>query len=217
MKQHKVKAGECLTSIAAHYGFTVDMVWNLSDNASLKEKRKDPNTLVPGDVVAVPDRREKVVSCETAKTHRFKLSAPSAVFRLQIFEDEKALASQDFELKIEGKSYTGKTDAQGLLDVTIPCSAKEGTLTIGPNKEIFELQFGHLQPVSETHGVDARLRNLGFVDEKREDALRAFQKRFGLTESGEADKATTDKLTEIHDSVCEFPQAPAKTTTTTKA
>ena len=78
MKQHTVEAGDCLISIAAHYGFSVDMIWNLADNASLKDKRKDPNTLVPGDIVVIPDRREKVVSCETAKTHTFKLSAASA-------------------------------------------------------------------------------------------------------------------------------------------
>jgi hypothetical protein len=215
MKQHTVIGGECLTSIAEHYGFTVDMIWNLSDNSTLKDKRKDPNTLVPGDVVAIPDRREKLVSCATAQTHKFKLSAPSAIFRLQLFEDEKALASLDFELKIASKKYTGTTDAQGTLEVTIPCSAREGTLTIGPDKKKFELQFGHLQPVSESPGMVARLRNLGFVDEKIADALRAFQKRFSLTESGEADQATMDKLTEIHDSVCAFPAAAATTTTTT--
>lgn len=206
MKQHTVKAGECLTSIADLYGFTVDLVWNLSENASLKEKRTDPNTLVPGDVVTVPDRREKVVSCETAKTHKFKLLAPSAVFRVQLFEDEKALASLAFELKIEGKSYTGTTDASGFLEVTIPSNTRSGKLTIGPDAQEFEFQFGELQPISEADGVEARLRNLGFAERKLEDALRSFQKRFGITETGEADQATTDKLTEIHDTVCEFPE-----------
>src|SRR5712691_11805783 len=85
MKQHKVRGGECLASIAAQYGFSVDTIWNLADNASLKDKRKDPNTLVPGDVVVIPDRREKVVSCATAQTHKFKLSAASALFRVQLF------------------------------------------------------------------------------------------------------------------------------------
>lgn len=206
MKQHTVEAGECLTSIAAHYGFSVDTIWNLADNASLKDKRKNPNTLVPGDIVAIPDRREKVVSCETAKTHRFKLSADSAICRLQLFEDEKAVANQDFELKIGTRSYKGTTDNRGVLEVAIPCKAKEGILTIGPDKKILDLQFGYLQPISETKGVEARLRNLGFTNEKIEDALKAFQKRFGLQETGNADEATTNKLTDLHDSVCEFPQ-----------
>ena len=206
MKQHKVRGGECLASIAAHYGFSVDTIWNLADNSSLKEKRKDPNTLVPGDVVVIPDRREKLVSCETAKTHRFKLSANSTIFRLQMFEDEEALANQEFELKIEGKSYTGTTDDQGLLEVTIPANAVDGLLIIGPDRKVFELRFGHLQPITEPKGVEARLRNLGFLDPDIEHALRAFQKRFGLEETGEADQATTDKLTELHDNVCEFPE-----------
>jgi hypothetical protein len=206
MKQHKVTGGECIASIAAHYGFSVDMVWNLSENASLKEKRKDPNTLVPGDIVVIPDRREKNVSCETAKTHKFKLSAESTILRLQLFEDEKALASQDFELKISGKSYTGTTDAQGSLEVTIPANATAGALTVGPEKKEFQLRFGYLQPVTERKGVEDRLKNLGFVDPDFKRALREFQKRFGLEETGEADQATTDKLTELHDNVCEFPE-----------
>ena len=205
MKQHTVEAGDCLISIAAHYGFSVDMIWNLADNASLKDKRKDPNTLVPGDIVVIPDRREKVVSCETAKTHTFKLSAASATFRLQLFEDEKASANQDFELKIGSTTYTGKTDDQGLMEVAIPCTASEGTLTVGPDKTQFELRFGHLQPVSEPHGLVSRLHNLGFHGEK-EEALSAFQKRFGLEVTGEADQATQDKLAEIHDTVCLFPE-----------
>jgi hypothetical protein len=205
VKQHTVAPGECLTSIAEKYGFSWETVWNLGDNASLKEKRKDPNTLVPGDVVAIPDRREKVVACETAKTHRFQLSAATAVFRVQLFEDEKPLASQDFELKIRSVSYTGKTDDQGVLEVTIPSDAGEGILTIGPESKTFQLRFGHLQPVSEEQGILARLHNLGFVGEL-EEALRSFQRRFSLEETGAADEATKTKLTEIHDTVCDFPE-----------
>jgi N-acetylmuramoyl-L-alanine amidase len=205
MKQHTVEAGDCLTSIAAHYGFSVDVIWNLADNASLKDKRKDPNTLVPGDIVVIPDRREKVVSCETAKTHTFKLSAASAILRLQLFEDEKAIANQDFELKIGSTTYNGKTDDQGLMEVTIPCTASVGMLTVGPDKTQFELRFGHLQPVAEPDGLVSRLHNLGFHGD-REEALSAFQKRFGLEVTGEADQATQDKLAEIHDTVCAFPE-----------
>jgi hypothetical protein len=210
MKKHTVQQGECLTSIADLYGFTVDLVWDHADNAGLKEKRKDPNTLVPGDVVAIPDRREKLVDCATAQTHKFKLSAPTAVFRLQLFEDEKALASQPFELKVEGETYSGTTDAQGFFEVIIPSNARMGTLIVGTEeKKEYRLQFGELQPVSEEDGMEARLRNLGYDERKLADSIRAFQKRFGLSETGEADQATKDKLTEIHDTVCEYPAQPA--------
>jgi hypothetical protein len=161
-------------------------------------------------VVVIPDRREKVTQCETAKTHKFKLSAPSTILRLQLFEDEKPFKSQNFELKIGGKSFSGTTDDQGVLEVTIPSDASGGTLKIGPDNQIFDLEFGYLQPVTEKQGLEARLRNLGFVDPKLEDALTAFQRRFGLTQSGESDQATMDKLVEIHDKVCPFPEAPAQ-------
>jgi hypothetical protein len=200
MKQHKVREGECLTSIAASYGFSWETLWDLSDNAALKEKRKDPNMLVPGDVVAVPDLREKVVSCETTKLHRFRLAATPAMFRVQLFEDEKPLANQDFELKIGQLVHTGQTDDQGVLEVALPATAREGTLIVGPEKKTFDLRFGHLQPVSEKEGIEARLRNLGF------ESLGLFQRRFGLEETGEADQATRDKLAAVHDEICGFPE-----------
>ena len=116
VKQHTVEDGDCMSSIAEEYGFSVDTLWNSSDNSSLKDLRKDPNTLVPGDIVVIPDRTEKTVSCETAQTHKFKLSGAPTMFRLQLFEDEKALASLDWQMDIAGKKYSGTTDASGVLE-----------------------------------------------------------------------------------------------------
>ncbi len=219
MKQHTVGDGECLSSIAAKYGLSWDAIWNDSANSALKEKRKDPNTLVPGDVLSLPDRVEKVVSCETAKVHRFKLSAEEVLLRLQLFEDEKPLADMDFELKVKGIVLTGKTDADGVLEASIDPQAREGLLTVGPEKKPFDLRFGRLQPITEIKGIQARLNNLGFDSGNEEDrlnpntkeALRAFQKRFGLEVTGEPDQATVDKLAEIHDAVGAFPE-PASST-----
>ena len=65
MPNHTVVQGECLSSIAAKAGFTVDALWNLPENAQLKSTRKDPNVLYPGDVVFVPDPRPKLISKST--------------------------------------------------------------------------------------------------------------------------------------------------------
>jgi N-acetylmuramoyl-L-alanine amidase len=208
MKQHKVIQGECLSSIAAQYGFSVDAIWNLGDNSALKDKRKDPNTLVPGDVVAVPDRKEKIVDCETEKIHKFKLKAGTTLLRVQLFEDEKVFANEKYELKIGGETYQGTTDGDGVLETTIPAQAVFGSLTLGSEGTVFRLRLGYLQPVTEEEGVEARLRNLGFTEKKMKDALLAFQKRFSLEMTGEADQATQDKLVEIHDKVCAYPELP---------
>ena len=56
---HTVRAGDCISSIAFERGFFPDTIWNHGDNSDLKTRREDPNVLLPGDVVVVPDKVKK--------------------------------------------------------------------------------------------------------------------------------------------------------------
>ena len=54
---HSVKQGEHMSGIARHYGFSdYKKLWDHANNAKLKTLRKNPNILLPGDEVFVPDR-----------------------------------------------------------------------------------------------------------------------------------------------------------------
>jgi hypothetical protein len=216
MSEHKVQDGECLTSIADHYGFFWQTLWNHEKNAKLREKRKDPNTLLPGDVVFIPEKRLKRAPCGLGRKHQFRLRGIPALFRLQLFDGPTPRSSQDFELEVDGEKHSGTTDEDGVLEVAIPASAKAATLTIGPDKAKFGFQFGHMAPITELAGVQARLNNLGFpcgeaageLDDATREALRKFQSAHGLEISGEADDATRDKLHELHDSVGDVTSSP---------
>ena len=61
MKAHQVEQGECLSSIAYECGFFPDTIWNHPQNAELKRKRNNPNALMLGDIISVPDKRIKEV------------------------------------------------------------------------------------------------------------------------------------------------------------
>ncbi|MBC7927680.1 MAG: LysM peptidoglycan-binding domain-containing protein, partial [Bryobacteraceae bacterium] len=39
MKQHIVQAGDCVSSIAEYYGFDWERLWNLPENATVKQSR----------------------------------------------------------------------------------------------------------------------------------------------------------------------------------
>jgi LysM repeat protein len=87
MPEYKVKQGDCLSSIAERYGLFWEKVWNHPKNAKLKEKRKDPNILYPGDVVFVPDKDRKEESGATEQRHRFRKKGTPAKLRLKIMEE----------------------------------------------------------------------------------------------------------------------------------
>jgi hypothetical protein len=84
MAKHTVKQGECISSIADKYGLFWDTLWNHPENAELKRQRKDPNVLLAGDEVFIPEKEEKNESCETEQTHRFRLKGVPAKLRLRL-------------------------------------------------------------------------------------------------------------------------------------
>ncbi len=212
--KHETYPGDCISSIAYEYGFFWTTIWNHPNNAQLKKERKDPNILAPGDSVFIPDKRLKEERRPTGQLHRFQLKSVPAKFRLQLFEGETPRAHQAYELTLSNIKLTGKTNANGVLTESIPPDTKEGELIIGPHRERYILLFGHLNPVSELSGVQARLNNLGYdcggddgqMNEETENALKAFQSRFGLEETGAADGPTREKLDYLHDRNNLFPK-----------
>jgi N-acetylmuramoyl-L-alanine amidase len=209
MAKHTVKQGECIESIAFEKGFFWETIWNDSQNAELKRNRKDPNVLFMGDEVFIPEKNEKTESCATKQRHRFRKKGVPSKFRL-VLEDEQnqPRANLPYVLKIDGELFSGETDAEGALELQIPPNAKLGKLTVeaDDDKEVYELNFGHIDPISEVSGIQARLNNLGYdcgpTDGKlcpaTKEAISTFQEEHGLPVTGEPDEQTQQKLKEEH-------------------
>ena len=215
-QNHKVKQGECLSSIAKKYGFPdYKVIWDDGANAQLKEKRKNPNMLFPSDIVVIPDLELKQLDKSTEQKHNFVLDAGTVKFQLIVKDDEgKPYANCKYDLKIDGKEFTGTTDGSGKFEQEIPAEAANGEVAIYETKEgtesvvtVFKLELGHLDPVAEATGVQARLNNLGFfcgkidgiVGPMTQEAIKAFQEKNGLSATGTADESTRKKLSQLHD------------------
>jgi N-acetylmuramoyl-L-alanine amidase len=212
---HQVKQGECISSIAFVNGFFPDTIWNHASNAALKEKRKDPNVLLPGDIVFVPDRQLKEVSEPTNQVHKFRYKSTPAKLRIQFMDEEdKPRANVPYQLTVDGKIVSNpgdKTTSTGLVICSISPDARQGVLELGEGEEKLEydLVLGYLNPAKDVSGIKQRLRNLGFyagkideaLDEETKDSLRTFQSEHNLEPTGELTEATLGKLRELHDGV----------------
>jgi len=207
-KKYIVKQGDCISSIAFKYGFFPDTIWNDSKNSKLKQDRKDPNVLMPGDEVYIRDKEEKEESCASEKHHRFKRKGVPEKLILQFKLNGELRSDEPYIVDIDGMISEGKTDKDGQAEIPIPPNAVKGKISFKDTGDEFDLELGHMNPVSETSGVKARLHNLGYdcgpvdetLDEKTEEAIKAFQQDIGLSVSGEVDQATRDALVREHGS-----------------
>jgi hypothetical protein len=206
--EHRVADGECIYSIAQRYGLAPDTLWNHPANQDLKDARGDQAILEPGDVVTVPDRREKRESCGGGARHRFRRKGLPARLRVRMVLGGEACADEPYTLDIDGRLSAGRTDDDGHIDVPIRPGARRGVVTL--RGEEFTFDLGTLHPADTDAGAIQRLENLGYLDEEDEqegdeaaalaEAVKRFQEEAGLDPTGQVDDATRQRLVEAHGS-----------------
>lgn len=204
MPEYKVKQGDCVSSLADRYGLFPESISKHPRNASLMKRRAFPNILFPGDMLFIPDKKERVESAATEQKHRFRRKGVPEKLRLCLLDNEEPLANLPFELNIDGQFFEGTTDAQGILEQTIPPGAMEGKLVVDAGEDRYEylLDLGHLDPLDEISGLQGRLNSLdfdcgeidGIFGSKTKRALSFFQKQHGLEPTGDIDEATKNLL-----------------------
>jgi N-acetylmuramoyl-L-alanine amidase len=215
---YTVKQGDFLAKIAHQHGFgDWKTIYNHAQNTGLRSKRPNPNILSPGDVVYIPDKKVKHTGHATAKKHKFVVKKEKILIRIAA-KDAKCdpLALNKFELALDGQVYS-KTQAQdanlqkGIIEQKVSSSVDEGRLRLWTTAKadpdfVFKVLVGHLDPIEELSGVQARLNHLGFdcgrVDGTdgpgTQQAVRTFQQQFGHRVTGSVDQATRDKLKAVH-------------------
>jgi hypothetical protein len=95
MLEHKVRQGECISSISQKYGFKWDTVWNLPENAQLKKERENPNILFPGDIVHVPEKTKKQEACSTDSRSRFRMLGVPAYLEIRVTKEPEPEDEQE--------------------------------------------------------------------------------------------------------------------------
>ena len=206
---HRVQQGKSVASLAYKNGLFWETVWNHPKNENLRKLREDHNILFPGDEVFIPPLRIKEVNVSTGKPVKFRKKGVPEKLNLQFFNlDREPYGGVDYELLMEGRSWRGKLDDQGWLHVDIPPDSQHGRITLGTQEDAWtiDLDLGHLDPITELTGLQARLRNLGYfhgeiTGQKTEDflsAVHAFRTAHGLEVNFEIGDDFQAKLKEIH-------------------
>ena len=202
MPDYTVVQGDCLSSIADQFGLLKDTIWKHGRNGELRQKRPNPDTLLPGDVIFVPPLTLKEIGCPTTKRHKFVRKQELVRFRLRLLWEDKPRANEAYVLDVGNERYSGQTDGDGWIDVQIPAREPEGFLTLQDGAEQHTIALGALDPIDEITGIQGRLSNLSYLageitgewDDRQADAIRALQAKNHLLVTGKMDADTESAL-----------------------
>jgi N-acetylmuramoyl-L-alanine amidase len=217
-----VEQGDCIATIAAQYGF-VDWrtLWEHARNSGLRARRANPNQLLPGDAVFVPDPDVPEHARATDAVHQFRVRTPRVRLRLRLL-DTAGRPYVQAKYRVEAclsdgappvASREGLVPADGRIELEVPAGARHGRVRLVPKGRkddealVWRLQIGHLDPFDEVSGAEARLHNLGlFAMDRSGEAgawskpvITAMQQVMGLPGTGEMDRDTCQKLADWHD------------------
>lgn len=135
--------------------------------------------------------------------------APQRVVRIRIALQEgrtRRLGSIPYRLTFLAETRDGKTNADGILEETIPEGVDRASLEF--ERIRVPILICPLPPVDTCEGVQARLNNLGYEPGRMDGrqgprttaAIRAFQRDHRRPITGEADAATRAELRRVHGS-----------------
>jgi N-acetylmuramoyl-L-alanine amidase len=210
-RPHVVQQGEYLTKIAYERGVDAAVVWDDPKNAELKKLRGTGDILHPGDVVYLPDDERPAVQIEAGTVNRYVADPPKVKLALVFHDGPKALANEACEVAGLGGAEVAKmeTAADGTLELDVPVTTRELTITFPAKDLSFAVSVGDMDPEGEASGMAKRLCNLGYLSDYQADegdakdtlriAVLAFQKDHGIDPSGDIDDATRSAIMDAHE------------------
>jgi hypothetical protein len=200
-RPYVVAQGDTTSSLAARHGIARDAILGHEHNATLFEKRKNPDILLAGDIVHLPeDPPRNWLPVKLGKANRFQATLHEITLRIAL----PAYASSPYSASAEGVTLTGTADANGRIELRVPAHVPLVRVQFSAPAGVVHLHVGHLDPIDSRSGLRQRLTNLGIPvgDEDGDHALRRalaiFQSRHDLDPTGVLDADTRTRLEEKH-------------------
>src|SRR3712207_2433849 len=95
-RRHTITQGESVESVAYAAGHLWQTVWEHSENAKLRELRKSPHVLRPGDVVFVPPIRRREEDAATGQTHKYQHKGIPSKLEVRFLVDGEPRANAQY-------------------------------------------------------------------------------------------------------------------------
>jgi hypothetical protein len=168
VQPYVIRQGDFLAKIAHQFDFDPDAVWNDSSNDDLRALRPNPNILLPGDLLYIPDQVDKqpvVHNLTTGATNTFISPSPPtiAVSHVLVGADPSTYASKAYTIK-ELDQLTGlETDGDGRVKFEAPVTLHAATVVFTDTGESWVFTLGGLNPINSLSGRFQRLQNLGYI------------------------------------------------------
>ena len=188
-----IRSGDYLTAIAYSRGLKPDDVWNDPANATLRQTRKNPEMLAPGDVLYLPAVKRTWMPLKVGSANAFVASPPNVEVHVLLKDASgNPLAGKSVETMPVLQTTPLTTDGSGVLVLSVPVHVRAVQVTMKDPALIFDVRVGNLDPHDVPTGALSRLRQLGYVaDEsalldRRPDYLRGFPSHDAPLQSGVA-------------------------------
>jgi hypothetical protein len=219
MQPYVVRQGESLGTLAQRDGFDPDVVWNDPTNDDLRSKRTDPMVLAPSDIIYLPDPSAPAngTTLQTGAENAFTATPRPPLHARLILVDETGAPLAGQTVVVEGAdpgAPPSKSEADGSVVIDFPYGQTSIRIQLPDAGLELVAQRAFLDPVTEPSGLEQRLSALGLLptlpaihdpdaaaivaQEYQEAAIRAFQKKAGLPETGQIDDATQRALVDAH-------------------
>lgn len=162
------EAGDSVESIASEHGHIWRTLWEHPRNQALRELRKSPHTLVPGDHVYVPALRQRTKQVLTGRKHTFVRKGIPSKLHLVLRVGSEVLKDTPYALEVDGVVLQGRSGPDGSIVHAVSPTATTGMLRIGEGfaSRLIPISLRHLHPLDTVTGVQGRLQNLGYPVEE---------------------------------------------------
>lgn len=168
MEPYPIRATDYVLKIAHKFDFDADTTWTDPANKELADRRGDPNILLAGDVLYIPDQVDKVAeshSLVVGTTNTFVSPNPPLVAISVKFvgAGTTTYAQKAYTIRELDSPDAPQTTKDGLANFKAPVTLEIATIVFTDSGEEHSLAIGALNPVDTPSGIFQRLKNIGFI------------------------------------------------------